>query len=152
MHDPHTTALHDQQSSSLHDPQTPMHDPISTKQEEKSVCHENENMKLERSSVTRDFRHSIGEGLRIQSLEEYANWLDGLDSRQFVTSTPKQNPKREIPEYEDLFDQDVGENDNGECSLSKLFSEKAQIVSNAPVPAADLQTTQIVANGSPASH
>ena len=160
VHDPHTTALHDQQSSSLHDPQTPlhdpqttMHDPISTKQKEKD-CHENENMKLERSSVTRDFRHSIGKELRIQRLEEYANWLDGLDSQQFVTSTPKQNPTWVIPEYEDLFDQDVGENGNGECSLSELFSETAQIVSNAPIPAvsADLQMTQVVANGSPASH
>lgn len=152
VHDPHTTALHDQQSSSLHDPQTPMHDPISTKQEEKSACHKN--MNLERSSVTRDFPHSIAEELRIQSLEEYANWLDGLDSQQFVTSTPKENPTRVIPEYEDLFDQDVGEDNNGECSLSQLFSEKAQIVSNAPIPAvsADLQTTQVVWNGSPASH
>ena len=129
-----------------------MHDPISTKQEEKSACHEN--MNLERSSVTRDFPHSIAEELRIQSLEEYANWLDGLDSQQFVTSTPKENPTRVIPEYEDLFDQDIGEDDNGECSLSQLFSEKAQIVSNAPIPAvsADLQTTQVVVNGSPASH
>ena len=159
VHDPHTTALHDQQTSSLHgpqtcllDPQTPMHDPIPTKQEEKSVCHGN--MKMERSSVTRDFRYSMEEDLRIQSLEEYANWLDGLDSQQFVTSTPKENPTRVIPEYEDLFDEDVGENDNGECSLSQVFSEKAQIVSNTPIPgvSADLQTSQVVANGLPASH
>ena len=53
-----------------------------------------------------------------------------------------------------MFDQDVGENDNGKCILSQLFSMKAQIVSNAPIPAisADLQTTQVVVNGSPASH
>ena len=68
VHDPHITALHDQQSSSLHDPQTPMHDPIPTKQGEKSVCHENENMKVERSSVIRDFRYSIEEELHIQSI------------------------------------------------------------------------------------
>ena len=152
VHDPHTTALHDQQSSSLHDPQTPMHNPIPTKQEEKSACHEN--MNLECSSVTKYFRHSIAEKLGIQSLEEYADWIHGLDSQQFVSSTPKENPTQVIPEYEDLFDEEVGENDNGECSLSQLFSEKDQIVSNAPITAvsADLQTTQVVASGSPASH
>ena len=159
VHDPHTTALHDQQTSSLHgpqtrllDPQTPMHHPIPTKQEEKSVCHEN--MKVERSSVTRDFRYSMEEDLRIQSLEKYANWLDGLDSQLFVTSTPKENPIWVIPEYEDLFEEDFWENDNGECSLSQLFSEKDQIISNTPsqTVSADLQTTQTVARGSPASH
>ena len=62
--------------------------------------------------MTRDFRQSIGKELCTESLEEYANWLDGLDSQQFVTSTPKENPTWVIPEYEDLFDQDVGENDN----------------------------------------
>ena len=152
VHDPHTTAPHDQQASSLHDPQTPMYDPISTKQEEKSVCHEN--VKVEQSSVTRNFRHSMEEELRIQSLKEYANWLDGEDSQPFVTSTPKENPKRVIPEYEDLFDQDFGGNDDGEYSLSQLFSKKDQIMSNAPIQtvSADLQTTQIVARGSPFSH
>ena len=93
-----------------------MHDPIPTKQEEKSVYHEN--MKVERSSVTRDFRYSMEEDLCIQSLETYANWLDGLDSQLFVTSTPKENPTWVIPEYEDLFEEDFWENDNGECSLS----------------------------------
>ena len=86
-------------------------------------------------------------------MEEYANWLDGEDSQPFVTSTPKENPKRVIPEYEDLFDQDFGENGDGECSLSQLFSEK-QIMSNAPIQtvSADLQMTQTVARGSPISH
>ena len=153
VHDPHTTALHDQQTSSrLLDPQTPMHDPIPTKQEEKSVCHGN--MKVERSSVTRDFRYSMEEDLRIQSLVEYAVWLDGISNRPVGASTPNDERIWVVPEYEDLFDHDFGENDNGECSLSQLFSEKAQIVSNAPIPgvSADLQTTQVVANGSPASH
>ena len=92
--------------------------------------------------------------MNIQSLKEYANWLDGEDSQPFVTSTPKENPKRVIPEYEDLFDQDFGGNDDGECSLSQLFSKKDQIMSNAPIQtvSADLQTTQTVARGSPTSH
>ena len=66
----------------------------------------------------------------------------------------KENPTRVIPEYEDLFEEGFGENGNGECSLLQLFSEKDQIMSNAPILAvsADLQTTQVVANGSPASH
>ena len=66
-----------------------MYDPISTKQEEKSVCHEN--VKVEQSSVTRNFRHSMEENCAYQSLKEYANWLDGEDSQPFVTSTSKEN-------------------------------------------------------------
>ena len=158
LHDPQVTPLHErtislhgQHSSALHSPQTTLQDhrPTETCKEPRSP--ENGDGTLELCSETRGPQNSDEQ--RIQSLVEYAVWLDGISNRPVGASTPNDERIWVVPEYGDLFDHDFGENDNGECSLSQLFSEKAQIVSNAPIPgvSADLQTAQVVANGSPAS-
>ena len=143
--------MHGQHSSALHSPQTTLQDhrPPETCKEPRSP--ENGDGTLELCSETRGPQNSDEQ--RIQSLVEYAVWLDGISNRPVGASTPNDERIWVVPEYGDLFDHDFGENDNGECSLSQLFSEKAQIVSNAPIPgvSADLQTAQVVANGSPAS-
>ena len=159
LHDPQdtplherTTSLHGQHSSALHSPQTTLQGPILTETCKEPRSPENGNGTLELCSETRGPQNSDEQ--RIQSLVEYAVWLDGISNRPVGASTPNDERIWVVPEYEDLFDHDFGENDNGECSLSQFFSEKAQIVSNAPIPgvSADLQTKQVVANGSPASH
>ena len=159
LHDPQvtplherTTSLHGQHSSALHSPQTKLQGPIPTETCKEPRSPENGNRTLELCSETRGPKNSDEQ--RIQNLVEYAVWLDGISNRPVGASTPNDERIWAVPKYEDLFDQDVGDNDNGECSLSQLFSEKAQIVSNAPIPAVpeDLQMTQVVANGLPPSH
>ena len=152
LHDPQvtplherTTSLHGQHSSALHSPQTTLQGPIPTETCKEPRSPENGNGTLELCSETRGPQNSDEQRcLRIQSLVEYAVWLDGISNRPVGASTPNDERIWVVPEYEDLFDQDVGENDNGECSLSQLFSEKAQVVSNEPisaVPAELLLTT-----------
>ena len=151
LHNHKTLPLHNPHSSSLHDPHTPsLQDLIPTEKDEKSISTEYENMKLQQSSETRSFRNSMEDEQRIQSLEEYANGLDGICNQPFVTSTPKE-PSRVKPVYEDLSDQDFEENDSGESSLLQLFSKKGQIGLNTPSSQVPVEM-QVTSRGESACH
>ena len=165
LHDPQLPSLHDPLKSALHDPQvTPLHNQVisAMPDQHSSLLHyppptkieklkspENGKMKLEQSSEKRGYQCSI-EKLCIQSLEQYAGWLDGLCNQQCGTSTPKEEQKGVLFECEDWSDQDFEGNDSGENSLLQfLFSEEGQIGSDAPISAvpAELQVVQVTTSG-----
>ena len=150
LHDPpvtslyeRTTSLHGQRSAALHSPQTTLqgHIPTETCKEPRSP--ENGNRTLELRSETRGPQNSDEQ--RIQSLVEYADWLNGMCNRPVGASTPNDERIWVEPECEDWSDQELEGTDSGENSLLQLlFSKKCQIGPNTPisaVPAKSLLTT-----------
>ena len=141
LHDTKKPSLHDQHSSTLHDPKLPtskhaqfskaLHDsqtPLqSTLQNEKGRpgSFDTELFKQEQSSKTRIKSEEAEQ--RIQSLENYADWLDDLSNQLVVTSTPKGESSRLLPEYGDWSPEECEWSENGEnSSLQLLFSETSQ--------------------------
>ena len=139
-HDTKKPSLHDQNSSTLHDPKLPtsehaqiskaLHDPQtplqSTLQNEKGRpgSFNNELFKQEQSSKTRIKSEEAEQ--RIQSLENYADWLDDLSNQLVVTST-KGESSMLLPEYGDWSPEEFEWSENGEnSSLQLLFSETSQ--------------------------
>ena len=150
LHDPlvnplheRTTPLHGQHSSALHSPQTTLQGPIPTETCKEPRSPENGKGTLELCSETRGPQNSDEQ--RIQSLVEYADWLDGISNRPVGASTPNDERIWVVPECEDWSDQELEGTDSGENSLLQLlFSEKCQIGPNTPisaVPAKSLLTT-----------
>ena len=135
LHDQHSSTLHDpkrptskhaQISKALHGPQTPLQ---STLQNEKGRpgSFNNELFKQEQSSKTRIKSEEAEQ--RIQSLENYADWLDDLSNQLVVTSTPKGESSRLLPEYGEWSPEEFEWSENGEnSSLQLLFSETSNTV------------------------
>ena len=138
LHDPQVTPLHEritslhgQHSSALHSPQTTLQGPI-PKTCKEPPSPENGNVTLELRSETRGPQNSDEQ--RIQSLVEYAVWLDGISNRPVCASTPNDERIWVVPECEDWSDQELEGTDSGENTLLQLlFSEKCQIGPNAPI-------------------
>ena len=133
LHDQHSSTLHDpklptskhaQISKALHDPQTPLQ---STLQNEKGRpgSFNNELLKQKQSFKTRIKSEEAEQ--HIQSLENYADWLDDLSNQLVVLSTPKGESSRLLPEYGDWLPEEFEWSENGEnSSLQLLFSETSQ--------------------------
>ena len=145
LHDQHSSTLHDpkrptskhaQISKALHDPQTPLQ---STLQNEKGRpgSFNNELFKQEQSSKTRIKSEEAEQ--RIQSLENYADWLDDLSNQLVVTSTPKGESSRLLPEYGEWSPEEFEWSENGEnSSLQLLFSETSNtVLSESPAATAN---------------
>ena len=145
LHDQHSSTLHDpkrptskhaQISKALHDPQTPLQ---STLQNEKGRpgSFNNELFKQEQSSKTR-IKSEEAEQC-IQSLENYADWLDDLSNQLVVTSTPKGESSRLLPEYGEWSPEEFEWSENGEnSSLQLLFSETSNtVLSESPAATAN---------------
>ena len=129
LHDTWTTASHDQQlpssqhaqnSHAFHELHAPLPSTLSTEMEGPGSS-ENGHLKLERSSETRGSNQEAGH--RIRSLEEHADWLDGLCDWPLFTSTPKEKPSRVLPECKNWSDE---EDDGESSSLQLLFSETSK--------------------------
>ena len=130
LHGQHPSSSHDipispsehvQNPVALHSPHTPI---PSTYDTEKGRPGSSENWmsKQEQSSQTRKNSEHI------QSLENYADWLNGVSNHPVVTSTPKGESSGLLPEYGDWSEEAFEFNENGEnSSLQLLFSETSQV-------------------------
>ena len=135
LHDQHPPALHDplisssqhaQNSQALHGLHTtlPGTPPTETG---RPGSFNNELFKQEQSSKTRIKSEEAEQ--RIQRLENYADWLDDLSNQLVVTSTPKGESSRLLPEYGEWSPEEFEWSENGEnSSLQLLFSETSNTV------------------------
>ena len=130
LHDPKLhTSKHAQSSKALHDPQTALQGTLRN-ENGRPGSFDNELFKQEQSSKTRIKSEETEQ--RIQSLENYADWLDGLSNQQVVSSTPKGG----LPEYGVWLEEDFEWSENGEdSSLQLLFSESSNTVLPVSLPA-----------------
>ena len=145
LHDQHPPALHDplisssqhaQNSQALHGLHTtlPGTHPTETG---RPGSFNNELFKQEQSSKTRIKSEEAEQ--RIQSLENYADWLDGLPNQPVVTSTPRGESSRLLPEYGEWSPEEFEWSENGENgSLQLLFSETSNtVLSESPAATAN---------------
>ena len=133
LHDQHPPALHDplisssqhaQNSQALHGLHTTLPGTHPTETGRPGRFN-NELFKQEQSFKTRIKSEEAEQ--RIQSLENYADWLDGLPNQPVVTSTPRGESSRLLPEYGDWLPEEFEWSENGEnSSLQLLFSETSQ--------------------------
>ena len=135
LHDPLISSQHAQNSQALHGLHTtlPGTHPTETG---RPGSFNNELFKQEQSSKTRIKSEEAEQ--RIQSLENYADWLDGLPNQLVVTSTPRGESSRLLPEYGDWSEEEFELSEDGEnTSLQLLFFE----TSNTVLPVSIAATT-----------
>ena len=145
LHDQHPQALHDplifssqhaQNSQALHGLHTTLPGTHPTETGRPGSLN-NELFKQEQSSKTRIKSEEAEQ--RIQSLENYADWLDGLPNQPVVTSTPRGESSRLLPEYGEWSPEEFEWSENGENgSLQLLFSETSNtVLSESPAATAN---------------
>ena len=145
LHDHHSSTLHDpklhtskhaQSSKALHDPQTALHGTLQN-ENGRPGCFNNGHLKQEQSSKTRIKSEQAEQ--RIQSLENYADWLDGVSDPLVITSTPKGESSILLPEYGEWSKEEFEWSENGEnSSLQLLFSETSNtVLSESPAATAN---------------
>ena len=135
LHDQHSSTLHDpklhtskhaQSSKALHDPQTALHGTLQN-ENGRPGSFNNGHLKQEQSSKTRIKSKEAEQ--RVQSLENYADWLDGFSDPLVITSTPKGESSILLPEYGEWSEEEFEWSENGEnSSLQLLFSETSNTV------------------------